>query len=363
MRRIVVFTLVAAVLLPAAPRIAEALDADDLVKQGIALRRKGDDAGALEKFQQAYQVQQSPRTLAQIALAEQALGRWALAHDHVAAALGAGGDTWIAKNRGPLAEALKDIEQHVGKLEVLGGPPGTDVRINGISRGTLPLPAALTVATGSVTIGLAAPGFVPAQRSTIIRAGQITRESFDLLAPVANIDPAPSAAGPRPGAEPSTVAPLATDGTSVPPVEPHDAPNAAPDESEPSRLRLSAKWIAGGIGVAALAGGSIAYVLHKNARDEFGRDCGLNASGDPVHQPSSTVSDATCRDRQSRWNTDYQLSVIGFVAGAAFVAAGVVLWLTEPKTEGSEGRATAFSCVPASSMALTTVAINCRLQF
>ena len=52
-----------------------------LIKHGLELREKHDDEGALAEFQRAYQLSKGGRALAQIALAEQALGRWVDARD------------------------------------------------------------------------------------------------------------------------------------------------------------------------------------------------------------------------------------------------------------------------------------------
>ncbi len=360
-RRLVIAATVATALFVATGRAAAA-DADDLIKEGIALRRQGDDAGGLEKFQQAYAAQQTPRTLAQIALAEQALGRWAAAHDHLAAALDARSDPWISRNQATLTRALNDIQPHVGKLEILGGPAGANVRVNGVPSGSLPLPAALTAATGSVLIEIAAPGFHPAQRSTIVRAGQITRESFDPLTPVAQSTADATPPNPRVGTEPSSAGPAAGGVNGRPAEGQPDAARPPQDANEPSRLRLSAKWIAGGVGVAALVGGTIAYVLHTSAASEFGRDCALDAHGTPV-STKSTVSQSTCDDRRDQYDTDYRWSIIGFAAGAAFAAAGVVLWLTEPSNSEADPSRTAFTCAPLSSATLSTVGLRCRLQF
>ncbi|HVT10232.1 MAG TPA: hypothetical protein VHO67_22385 [Polyangia bacterium] len=357
----VVAATIAAALCATAGR-ATAADASDLIKEGIALRRQGDDAGGLEKFQQAYEAQQTPRTLAQIALAEQALGRWAAAHDHLAAALDARSDPWISRNQAALTRALNDIQPHVGRLEVLGGPAGAEVRLNGVSAGSLPLPRALTVATGSVLIEIAAPGFHAAQRSTIVRAGQITRESFDPLTPVAQTTADAIPPTPHVASEPSSGAPAAA-GVNGGTVEGQSgAARPLQDANEPSRLRLGAKWIAGGIGVAALVGGTISYVLHRSSASEFGRDCALDAHDVPV-STNPTVRQSTCDDRRDRYETEYRWSIIGFATGAVFAAAGVVLWLTEPNNSEADATRTALTCVPLSSATLSTVGLGCRFQF
>jgi len=184
---------------------AVALDADDLIKQGNALRRKGDDAAALEKFQQAYEVDKRARSLAQVALAEQALGRWVRAYEHLIQALADKGDPWIAKNQAPLEESLKTSGEHVGQLEILGGTPGAEVRINGALMGRLPLPKPLALPIGTTTIGLTARGYVPIERATSIRAGQIARESFDAL--VAAAEPRAQVAEGRGASVPRAVPP------------------------------------------------------------------------------------------------------------------------------------------------------------
>ena len=61
-----------------APEAAEAATptAESLIEEGIALRTEGRDEEALGKFVESYELAPAPRTLTQIALAEQALGRW-----------------------------------------------------------------------------------------------------------------------------------------------------------------------------------------------------------------------------------------------------------------------------------------------
>src|SRR5687768_12256290 len=100
--------------------VAEGADHETLIREGIALRRAGDDLAALSKFQQAYELNKTPRALAQIGLAEQALGRWAVADRHLRQALESADDPWIRKNRGSIDESLTMIAGHVGQLEVSG---------------------------------------------------------------------------------------------------------------------------------------------------------------------------------------------------------------------------------------------------
>src|SRR5437868_2010830 len=73
---------------------ARADAADEWVERGIELRRTRNDAEALEYFRRAYEIRPTPRTRVQMALAEQALGRWIEAEADLVEALRAQGDAW-----------------------------------------------------------------------------------------------------------------------------------------------------------------------------------------------------------------------------------------------------------------------------
>jgi hypothetical protein len=70
---LVVGLVVAALLAGGAPAHAE--DADELIHKGIELRKQGQDLDALEAFRRANALTSTPRALAQMGFAEQALGR------------------------------------------------------------------------------------------------------------------------------------------------------------------------------------------------------------------------------------------------------------------------------------------------
>src|SRR5262245_37931686 len=106
-----------ALLVALSTSTALAQSEDELIEEGITLRENGNDVEALARFERAYEQSHSARALAQIAMAEQALSRWADAHGHLEEALRMGGE-WIDARRGPLEQALATIGTHVGTLEV-----------------------------------------------------------------------------------------------------------------------------------------------------------------------------------------------------------------------------------------------------
>jgi len=145
---------------------------DDLLREGITLRRAGRDEEALPKFEQAYRMSPSPRAAAQLGLCKQALGHWSEAEETLDEALKAPADPWVSKNRPALEQALATAREHIGRVEVVGEPAGAEVIVSGRRRGTLPLPRALHVNAGSVDVEVHAAGYERAFRTvTVAPAG------------------------------------------------------------------------------------------------------------------------------------------------------------------------------------------------
>lgn len=159
---------------------AQDAESEALIEEGVTLREQGRDADARERFERAYALSSSSRALAQLALAEQALGEWVKAHTHLTAALQAGG-SWIDQNRAPLERALERIGEHVAHLEVVGGVDGAEVRVNGEPAGVLPLAQPLTVLAGTVVLEVTASGYVPMRRTLEMRGGGRARERITLV--------------------------------------------------------------------------------------------------------------------------------------------------------------------------------------
>lgn len=165
-----------------------------LIEEGVTLRERGQDDEALARFQRAYELAPSPQALVQIALAEQALGRWVDAHAHLTEALRAASDPWITDRRTVLEGALQQIQSRVGRLDLRDGVDGARVFINGAEAGTLPLTEPLTVPTGTVVLEVRAPGYVTLRRTLELRPGGMAREQVPLV-PEGGSEPAESGAG------------------------------------------------------------------------------------------------------------------------------------------------------------------------
>lgn len=272
---------------------AESDDPDVLIRDGISFRRNGNDQAGLDRFQRAYELNHSPRAMAQIGLAEQALGRWAKADKHLRQALQEGRiprDPWVQKHHDPIDSALATVSRHVGQLEVTGTPAASEVRVDGELAGRLPLPGPITATVGGVAIEVTAPGYVSIVRAATITSGSLTRETFTLRPISPALGLSPGVPQPTAGAgtnkstlEPDRSSPTPTggsrsahhdfDGTAVDDVAPSAPPTGYERGRDTSGSGTSARQtlgiIAGGLSLASFAYGIYENVSWQNNVKSF----------------------------------------------------------------------------------------------
>jgi hypothetical protein len=315
---------------------AVAEDANALIREGLELRRQGDDVAALQRFQQAYELEHGARPLAQMGLAEQALGRWVVASEHLRDAMEETSDAWIKKNLLVLREAARRVDEHVGRIEILGGTAGAELRIDGVARGKLPLARPLTVSTGTLVIELSAPGYLPIQRTTVVRPREMTRESFDSLVPVAE-HPAPPAAKPvaELGREPDSALSVSS---------------AAGGERERSSRRRIITWSVGGLAAASLATAVVSHMVWQSTVSTFDGMSSCDAS-----LPARGGGD--CQQLYDEGHRAKIIAYVGYGAAGALAATTAILLLTEP-ARGS--RATGQVACAVNPIA---AGVGCALRF
>jgi hypothetical protein len=317
----------------AVPPAAHAEDPDALIKHGVELRRAGRDQEALEQFRRANELAPSPRALAQIGLAEQALGRWPEAEDHVTQALASAQDAWIAKNRATLEKSLADIGEHLGSLDVLGDPPGAEVLVQGRVAGKLPLTRPLRVTAGSVALEVRAADYLPVTRTVTVAAGQLTRESV-ALPPT-----------PRPGGAGAQGQPDQT---------PRGAPPPPPREpvAEARPLTKSLAWVALLAGSASAAVGVTSLIVREVDARNFNTNCANPKMALTMSQQSQ------CSDWQSGGSTASGVAVATFIAAGALGAASAALFYVSRSPRQTE-TATALACAPT----VATLGLSCAARF
>jgi hypothetical protein len=298
---------------------AHAADAEDLIREGIEMRRQGRDQDALEKFRKANALTPTPRAQAQMGMAEQALGLWVDAREHMQKALSAAADAWISKNRSILEQSMATIDRHVGSLEVLGSPPGAEVRVEGRLVGTLPLGRQVATA-GTAAVDVRAPGYLPATRSVMVTAGELTRETIVLQKLTTALPPAGAPAA----------------GGELPP-----PPDVPPPSEGGSVWHGRAAWIAAG-GAGLFAVGGVAALLARESKAKWFTD--------PKNGCNSTLpgkGGKACADSYDSGQTMRTLGIASFVTAGVLGAGAVVLFLTRPAPSGeASAKVVSLACAP-----------------
>lgn len=166
--------------LRAATVTAQPAEDESLYRRGADLREAGRDEEALAVFREVLERRPSGRARAQVALAEQALGRWLDADAHLRAALEDRADPWVRRHRGVLEGALAMIARHVGAIALSGEPAGARVSVDGAPVGMLPMSEPVRALAGEVTLEVSAPGRYPLTRRVTVRPGETVREAVSL---------------------------------------------------------------------------------------------------------------------------------------------------------------------------------------
>jgi hypothetical protein len=177
----------------------------------------------------------------------------------------------------------------------------------------------LRVDPGEHTFTFTASGAPPVVRKLVIKEGEKDRiERIDLppVAPAAKTTTTTTDTGPR-----STESPPAPD------TGPRDTESPpAPDTGDGMSLGRKLGLVAGGLGIAGIAVGSIFGVMTFSAVKDQNNQCsGPPCTGDSFNRATSDHQDAT---------TDGLVSTVGFIVGGALLAAGVTLFFVSPATTG-----------------------------
>jgi hypothetical protein len=290
-------------------------DPELLIRQGVALRKAGEDSKAQGYFQRAFDIAKTPRSAAQLGLVEHALGLWAASESHLGQALAAANDSWIAANQTTLQDSLKVVRSHLGRLRVTGSPLGAHVRVAGADRGELPLSDVLYAVPGSVAVEVTADGHETLRRTLALEAGQENRLEVHLT----SVD-VPGQSGGRAENDQRTA-----------------------DEAVPAWRRPLA-WGAGISAAVFLAGGTIALLASNSNYDTFNRQR-VSGTDDPLcskTQPGH--GGAHCQSLLSAGDRDKTLAIVGFAGGAALAATSAILFATS--SSRSAGPGIAVACAP-----------------
>lgn len=234
---------------------------EPLFAEARRLRETRRDVEALAIYRRVHEACRDARSLAQIGLAEQALGRWVDAEVHLGSAL-AIDHPWIVQYRATLESALEVVRGRLTSLELRSRPPGASVKLDGRRIGVTPL-GPIRVPLGELALELEAPGHHPEQRTiSAVERRPIVLE----LALV-----------PLPG--PATQA-LGLDAGRARPQPDVTPPGRSGEGPASSAREAPAPWLAiavGGAAVAALVAGTAFGLAAKSSAED--QDLSTDATG------------------------------------------------------------------------------------
>jgi len=159
---------------------------DGFLKRGdyYAKKRKPNDATAqyeraLAAYTKAYELVPNPKILFPIAIAEQKLGRWALAARDFRKFLNQvpEGD---AKMRADATTRLEAVKAKVGVLAIVVNAEEAEVSLDGTVIGTAPLVEPLFLPAGEYTLSFTANGYQPLEQQVSIEDGSESERTFEL---------------------------------------------------------------------------------------------------------------------------------------------------------------------------------------
>lgn len=318
MRRVAGAWLVVALLASGAASAQTPPTLDARIAEALELRMQHRDAEALALLTAAWEETRSSRARAQMARAEQALGRWLDAERHMTEALTADADPWVDARRSSLEEERRTIREHLGRVEVLSDVAGASVRVDGRDGGTLPLREPLWANAGTAVLEVSAEGHVTAQRSVVVTAGETARETVTLV-PVRVI-----------------AAPVTTPVVVVP--QPPVRVGSPPPGRNPVWSSLGVAGVVAG-GVLAVGGVASHVAREVLVTNAAGAGCGFDA------QTGAVVGGGDCVDRVSTIDLATALMITGYVSGAVLLGTGVALLGTAPRAGATTPRVS-LRCAP-----------------
>jgi hypothetical protein len=313
-------SLVSALLAPARA-LAQPAAVEDLIREGVELRKNGKDHLALPLFQKAYDLERSGRSAGQLGLAEASLGYWMSAERHLVESLSASRNPWVARNEAELRRTLQGVQASIGEVEVTGTPSGAEVTVNGQVAGRLPLARPVRVPEGAVQVSLSAPGHRTGSTSALVEGGKRSK----LVVALERQDVSgPPAVRPDPVPEPS-------------------AETAETDEAPARRARSSdggaawvrpASWFTAAGAVAALAVGAYGLTAQHSRVDKFDSYMPDGGTNRPCNLQSVDKGGGQCPALLKRVESAERLAVGGFVVGGVLAAAAVVGFIYSAGSDG-----------------------------
>jgi hypothetical protein len=301
------------IVVPVASAAGADEDPETLIRQGVALRRSGDDAKAFGYFNRAYEISRTPRAAAQLGLDEAVLGRNADAQRHLSEALD-GDDAWVDQNRALLERTRETVRAHLGKIELHGLPADATYGLPSGATERVPVDGVVWVEPGKVALKLAAPRHAAVTKDAVLTAGGSVGIDVSL--------PAEAAESATPGT-PAAAVPEAKEVGNAP--ASGSGPTQSIDAGSGSAMRIGGLITAG----AGVAGGVAGLILYLDGRSKLN-----GIEGDAMATPPRPYNPSN-GNYQTLGNTGLGMLIGGVIAAGA----GATLYLFGRPGESTGGGA------------------------
>jgi tetratricopeptide (TPR) repeat protein len=294
-------SLIVALIFLAAPPAARAqadakAEARAHFENGVAAFNDRRFAEAAEEFEAAYRISPAFVVLYNVGQVNVALGRSVEAVEAFQKYLDQGARNVSPQRRREVEAELRKQEARIGVLVVTAKPEGADVRVDGKPVGKTPPARSVRVNAGRHTVEAAAVGYLSAAREITARGRESVEVSLELEPRVAVAQ------------APAPVGQVEKRVSSPPPVE-----------AGTGSWRRTAGYVLGGVGVAALATGSIVALLSLDRASEARRRAQEAKTGAAWDTAAADLYAARDRNKLG-W------TIAG--AGGALVIGGLVVALT-----------------------------------
>ena len=210
-------------------------------------------------------------------------------------------------------------------------PPGTVAARDGETLGSAAIGVPLAVDPGDHVLVLQTPDGRKSEQRVTLAPGRRVTVALDL----------PAAPPPAP--------PATTTAAQAPVAPPPDTGVAAGRPAPGRRVWI---YVALGVGAVGVVAGTVGGFLALGEKSTIQRNCGIGG-GDPH------VCNAQGKSAADTGQAEALVSDIGFVVGAAGVAAALVLWLTEPR-KAATGAARSWEPVVAGGSGGAMVGVRSR---
>ncbi len=344
-RHLLLATLLLSSALTPTVALAQSSDADkatarDLAVEGYKALQANDYAAAADRFTHADALYHAPTVTIGLARAHVGLGKLVSAQELysriVQETLPPNASTAIRKAVRDAQKELDALARRIPSVVItVKGNDAPRVTLDGIEVRAAALGLKRPVDPGQHVITASAPGFVTSEVTMSFAEGKSESVTLELKPrqaaprPVVAVAPAakPPAATPVPTPAPPTSA------STTPAPMPPSQPEPAPDQIKANgSTQKTIGVVALGVGAAGILVGGITGGLAVGKHGDITKSC------PDGHCPKG--SEATYNPEIDSYTTMGTISTIGFLAGGALAATGMVLMLTAPKKRTTQASIT-----------------------